>query len=484
MQLNNKNLLRSAAFIDGQWIGVSKKSFKVFNPYDGSEIAELPDMGQAEAKQAITAANTAFPSWRDLSAADRKAILERWANLIEENLADLCVILTTEQGKPLAQAKAEYTYALERMRFMAGEALRVHGHVLQSVALDKQTLVLRQPFGVTAGVAPWNYPISTIMNKLIPAIAAGNTMVLKPAQDTPLTTLAVMYLAEQAGLPKGVVNVVLANDPTAIGTELTTNPLVRKFSFTGSTAVGKLLYAQCASTVKNVGLELGGNAPFIVFADADLEAAVTAAVNLKFSNAGQICINANRFFVHDSIFAKFVEQFVAKAKALVLGSGLDDKTTMGPMINEKGIQKVEELVADAIDKGAKLETGGKRHQAGKLFYEPTVLTNMRTDMRMYHEEIFGPVAAIYKFSSEEEVLSMANDTNYGLSAYFYTCDLGRAWRVSIALQAGIVCLNSPVTFGGGPFGGYKESGIGREQGRVNALDEWCEVKSVAIGGLR
>lgn len=483
MQLKNTQLLPNKAFINGEWLADSGKTFKVTNPADGSVLAELPEMGKKEAQAAIAAAAAAAPAWANTPAGTRKDILDRWVQLIRDNIDDLALILTTEQGKPLAQAMSEYEYTLERMSFMAGETLRIHGQVLESIGPETRNIVIRQPFGVTAGVAPWNYPASTVMNKLCPAIAAGNTMVLKPAQDTPLTTLAMIYLGQQAGLPKGVVNVVLADNPIEIGNELSTNPIVRKFSFTGSTAVGKLLYAQCASTVKNVALELGGNSPFIVFADADLDAAAKGAAGLKFANCGQICVNANRFFIHEAIYDAFMEKFMQHVKAIKVGSGLDPETTMGPMINEKGVRKVEELVADAISQGAKVETGGQRVSADSLFYQPTVLTNMSTDMRMYREEIFGPVAPIYTFSTEAEVIAMANDTDYGLAAYFYTQDLGCSWRVSTALQAGTVCVNSGGGFGGGPFGGYKESGIGREQGRVSALDTWCEVKSIPIAGL-
>lgn len=483
MKLNNAQLLPNKALINGQWIADTSSTFKVLNPADGAILAELPEMGLSETKAAISAAHAAAVGWANTPAGNRKDILDRWVNLIRDNIDDLALILTSEQGKPLAQAKSEYEYTLERMSFMAGETLRIHGQTLESIGPDTRNLVTRQPFGVTAGVAPWNFPASTVMNKLCPALAAGNTMVLKPAQDTPLTTLAMVYLGQQAGLPKGVVNVVLADNPIEIGNELSTNPIVRKFSFTGSTAVGKLLYAQCASTVKNVALELGGNSPFIIFADADLDAAAKGAAGLKFANCGQICVNANRFFIHDDIYDAFMKKFLQHVKAIKVGSGLDPETTMGPMINEKGISKVEELVADAVSKGAKVETGGQRVQADNLFYQPTVLTNMTSEMRMYREEIFGPVAPMYRFNNEDDVIAMANDTNYGLAAYFYTQDLGRSWRVSSALQAGTVCVNSGGGFGGGPFGGYKESGIGREQGRVSALDAWCEVKSIPIAGL-
>jgi succinate-semialdehyde dehydrogenase/glutarate-semialdehyde dehydrogenase len=484
MNLSNPKLLRQQAYINAQWVhSNSGATFIVQNPADGSTLAELPEMGQVETAHAIAMADAAFPAWRDFSPNQRKAILDKWVNLIQQNIDDLAIILSSEQGKPLSQAKMEYDFTLERMSFLAGESLRVHGQTLPSVSPDKRSLVIRQPFGVIAGVAPWNFPASTVMMKVAAALAAGNTMVVKPAQDTPLTTLAMVYLGEQAGLPAGVLNVVLANNPVAIGNELTTNPLVRKFSFTGSTAVGKKLYAQCASTVKNVALELGGNSPFIVFADADIDAAATQGAALKFTNCGQICVNANRFLVAAEVYDEFVEKMASHAKAHVLGSGLDAKTTMGPLINAQGFAKVDALVKQAIAEGAHCVTGGEGDSVGELFYQPTVLSNMTPEMTMYHQEIFGPVAPIYKFDTEAEAIAMANDTEYGLAAYFFTNDLGRSWRVSSALQAGTVNVNSASSFGGGPFGGYKESGLGREQGRVSALDAWCEVKAVNFSAL-
>ena len=481
MKLQNSELLRSQGLINNQWVAAqSGKTFQVFNPFNGEVIATLPEMNEVDTKAAIAAADAAKKTWAEQDGTERKRILDRWAQLIEQNIQDLMVILSTEQGKPLAQAEDEYHYSLDRMTFMAGEALRVHGQTLQSINPNKRTIVIRQPFGVVAGIAPWNFPASTVLNKIVPAMAAGNTVVLKPAQDTPLTALALAYLAGQAGVPAGVLNVVLAEHPDAVGQELTGNPIVRKFSFTGSTAVGKRVYAQCAATVKNIALELGGNSPMIVFPDADIDKAAAEGARIKFTNCGQICVNVNRLFVHEDVYEQFVSKVVTHAKAQVLGSGLEPGTTMGPMINEKGIAKVEQLVADAVAQGAKVETGGQRASLAKLFYEPTVLTNMSTEMRMYREEIFGPVIAIYTFSSDEEVIAMANDTEYGLAAYFFTRDLARAWQVSYALEAGGVGVNVAGGFGGGPFGGYKESGIGREQGRVDALDEWCEVKSISI----
>ena len=480
----NLSLMVNKGYIGGEWVAAdSGQTFKVLNPYDQSVLTELPEMGQAETQRAIKAADQAFADWSQMPPNKRKAILDKWVQLLTDNLTDLAIILTSEQGKPFKQAMAEYEYMIERMSFYAGETLRVHGQALMPVSPDKRTLVIRQPFGVVAGISPWNYPASTIMNKMAPALAAGNTVVVKPAQDTPLTTLAMVLLGEKAGLPKGVLNVVLANDPVAIGHEMTSHPLVRKFSFTGSTKVGKLLYAQAANTVKNVALELGGNSPFIVFDDADVEAAAKEGAQLKFGNCGQVCVNANRFFIHEAIAEQFITAFTQHAKAQVLGSGLDEATTMGPMINAQALAKVEDLVADAVAKGAKVLAGGKRSELGGNFYEPTVLTHMTTDMRMYREEIFGPVAPIYIFNDEDDVVKQANDTEYGLAAYFYTKDMARSWRVSTALQAGGVCVNAAGGFGGGPFGGYKESGLGREQGRVDALNDWCEVKSVSIAHI-
>lgn len=482
MLLQDQGLLRNSAFINGEWIttAASGESFTVLNPFDGSVVATLPEMSASETNTAIAAAEEALPRWRDLNPNKRKNILDAWVHLINENINDLAKILTTEQGKPLAQAIGEYEYTMERMSFYAGECLRITGQILPATAPHQNTLVLRQPFGVTAGITPWNYPAATVMNKLIPAIAAGNTMVLKPAPDTPLTTLALMYLGQKAGLPKGVVNIVLAKDPAAIGNTLTTHPSIRKFSFTGSTAVGRQLYKECSHSVKNIALELGGNSPFIVFEDADINAAATEAAGLKFANCGQICVNANRFYIHENIENEFIKKFTACAEQITLGNGIKDTTTMGPMINQKAIEKVESLVTDATSKGAEIITGGKKDKLGGLFYQPTILTNMKKNMRITKEEIFGPIAAIYTFNDEKQVIKDANDTEYGLAAYFYTKNLSRAWRVATALQSGTVCVNAASGFGGGPFGGYKQSGIGREQGRVHALDEWCEVKSVSL----
>ena len=484
LPIQNKQLLRIHGLINGEWVSADeKKTFGITNPYSVSTIVNIPDMGSTETIRAIEAAHKAFPSWRDTNADDRYPIFAKWSKLVKDNLDDLAIILTSEQGKPIVQAKFELNLVSDRILFYAEEARRIHGQVLASIAPGKHTIVIKQPFGVMAGVSPWNFPASTANEKMAPAIAAGNTMVFKPAQDTPLTALALGYLAQEAGLPKGVLNIVLAEDPKAIGHTLTTHPLVRKFTFTGSTAVGKILYAQCASTVKKVALELGGNAPFIVFDDADINLALETAVALKFTNCGQVCINPNRFLVQDTVFEKFVEAFVKKTKSLVLGSGLDPKTDIGPMINEKGLAKVETLLADAVQKGAKILMGGKRSSVGALFFEPTVLINANDTMRIFHEEIFGPVAIFYTFKDEHEAMAIANNTEYGLAAYCFTNDLGRSWRISTALECGILSINTGRPFGNGPFGGIKQSGVGREGGRVAALDEYCETKTIAMAGL-
>ena len=484
MELKNNKLLRQQAFINGQWVTAdSQKTFTVYNPFDQHPLAELPEMGAVETEQAIAAANSAFPKWQAVTPEERAQLFNRWSQLIFDNLEDLAVLLTCEQGKPLAQARVEVEITANRVAFFAGEILRITGQTLPSIAPDKCSLVIRQPYGVVAGVAPWNYPALTASGKMVPALAAGNCVVVKPAEDTPLTPLALVYLAEQAGFPPGVLNMVVAQQPQAIGEVLTTHEKVRMFSFTGSTVVGKTLYGQCASTVKQVILELGGNSPFIVFPDADLDAAAQQGAALKFANCGQICVNANRFFIHESVFDEFLAKFVAHAKAMVLGSGLEEQTTLGPLINAKHLAKVESLVAAAIKDGAKVELGGKKSEVGALFYEPTVLTNVNENMRIYQEEIFGPVAPLYKFNDEDEVITKANDTEYGLAAYFYTKDLGRAWRVSTALESGGVCVNAAGSFGGGPFGGFKQSGVGRESGRVAALDAYCETKTISIAGL-
>ena len=484
LSIKNQNLLRTNGLINGQWIAAdSKKTFAVINPFNGEKIADIPEMGHDETVRAIEAAHKAFSSWRDMTAGDRYPIFSRWSKLVSDNLNDLAMILTSEQGKPIAQAKFELQLVSDRILFYAEEARRIHGQVLPSVGPGKNTIVIRQPYGVIAGVSPWNFPASTANEKMTPAIAAGNTMVFKPAQDTPLTALALGYLAQEAGMPNGVINIVTADNPKAIGDTLTTHPLVRKFTFTGSTAIGKILYAQCASTVKKVALELGGNAPFIVFDDADIDFALETAVPLKYTNCGQVCINPNRFLIQETIFDQFVERFTEKAKQLVLGSGLDPKTDVGPMINSKGLEKVEILIADALQKGAKVLTGGKRKDSTSLFFTPTVITNMNSSMRMYHEEVFGPVAAFYKFKTESDALAMANDTEYGLAAYCFTNDLGRSWRMCTVLEYGLVSINAGRPFGDGPYGGHKQSGIGHEGGRVAALDEYCEIKTIAMAGL-
>jgi len=480
MKLSNTELLRKLAFVDGKWTGAdAKETFTVENPFDQQIIAELPEMGTVETRQAIEAANAAFKQWSELNPNKRANMLNRWSQLMMDNIDDLATILTSEQGKPWVQAKSELEYAAAAVAFYAGEAMRISGQTLPAAAPNAQTLVIRQPYGVVGCIAPWNFP-TIMVTKMAAAMAAGNCVVAKPAEDTPLTPLALAYLAEQAGIPAGVFNMVVAKQAKPIGDELTSNEKVRMLTFTGSTQTGKLLYAQCANTVKKVILELGGNSPFIVFADADIDAAVEQSIGLKFRNCGQICVTANRFFIHETVFDKFLMKFISQVKKIKLGSGLDEKTTMGPLINSKGLEKVEALVMDAIKKGAKVEIGGKLSDAGKLFYEPTILTNMNSQMRAYHEEIFGPIAALYRFKEEAEVIAMANNTEYGLAAYFYTLDLARAWRVSTALESGGVNINTGGGFGGGPFGGYKQSGIGREGGRIAALDEYCQTKTISI----
>lgn len=485
LAIKNQQLLRTAGLIGGVWVSAADhKTFSVINPYDLSKIADIPDMGAAEAVRAVEAAQQAFPAWSACHPDERYPIFAKWSKLVFDNLDDLAIILTSEQGKPLAQAKFELQLVSERILFYAEEARRIHGQILIPLAPDKQTLVMKQPLGVIAGVSPWNFPASTANEKMTPAMAAGNTMVFKPAQDTPLTALALGYLAQEAGFPAGVLNIVTADNPKAVGDVLTSHPAIRKFTFTGSTAVGKILYAQCATTVKQVALEMGGNSPFIVFDDADIDLALDVGVTLKFTNCGQVCINANRFLVQKTIFDQFVTRFAQKTAALVVGSGLDPQTNVGPLINEQGIKKVESLLQDALQKGAQLLAGGKRHAAGPLFFEPTVITHMNTDMRMYREEIFGPVAAFYSFADEQEAIAMANDTEYGLSSYCFTQDLGRALRMSTALESGLVSINTGRPFGNGPFGGWKQSGIGKEGGRVAALDEYCATKTIALAGRR
>jgi succinate-semialdehyde dehydrogenase/glutarate-semialdehyde dehydrogenase len=479
-------LLLDRGFIDGRWVAADDgRTFPVVNPATGETLAEVPRMGAGETRRAIEAAQRALPGWRSMLAKDRAAILRRWADAMMERQEDLAVLLTTEQGKPLHEARVEIAYAASFFEWFGEEAKRVYGDTIPTYMADRRIVVTKEPVGVTAGITPWNFPAAMPTRKAAPALAAGCTMVLKPAEQTPLTALAVMKLGEEAGLPPGVLNIVLgdAEDAPAIGTEMTSNPLVRKLGFTGSTEVGKLLMGQCAGQVKKVSLELGGNAPFIVFDDADLDAAVEGAITCKFRNSGQTCISANRILVQDGVYDAFVTAFTARAAALTVADGFAERVDVGPLIDAPAIEKVARHVEDATGGGAEVLLEGGRSDLGAQFYRPAVLAGIRDDMAMSCEETFGPVAGISRFATEEEAVRKANDTPYGLASYFYARDVGRVWRVSEALEYGILGINTGViSTEVAPFGGVKESGIGRE-GSKYGIDEWLEVKYLCMGGM-
>jgi len=474
-------VLKTQALIDGAWVGASV--LPVVDKATGEEIARVPDFGVRETRETIDAAQRAFPSWSKLLAKERSSILRRWYELIVEHADELALLLTKEQGKPLAEARGEILYGASFVEFYAEQAKRIEGEILPSYRSGTRTLVLKQPVGVVAAITPWNFPNAMITRKVSPALAAGCTVIVKPAEDTPLSALALAELAMRAGLPKGVLNVITTSDPAGVGKELSTNAIVRALTFTGSTEVGRILMAQAAGTIKKVSLELGGNAPFIVFDDADLEQAVAGAIASKFRNAGQTCVCANRIYVQDGIYDAFAERLAAAAASLKVGHGTEDGVNLGPLINEAGLAKVEDHVQDALSKGAVVLIGGKRHARGGNFFQPTVLKNVRADMKLAREETFGPVAPLFRFADEEDVISQANDTEFGLAAYFYARDLGRVWRVAEALEYGMVGVNEGVISTElAPFGGVKQSGIGRE-GSQHGVEEFIETKYVLMGGL-
>lgn len=479
-QLRDRALLKSQAYIDDTWTG--EPVDPVVNPASGDELSRVPRLGKPEAEAAVTAAARAFADWSKRLANERAAHLRRWFELIVQHQDDLAKILTLEQGKPISEARGEIQYAASFVEFYAEEARRIRGEILPHHRDDARVLVMRQPIGVCAAITPWNFPAAMITRKCAPALAAGCTVVLKPAPETPLTALALADLAQRAELPRGTLNVV-TGDAAAIGSQWCDDPRVRFLGFTGSTAVGKQLMRQAAATVKKVALELGGNAPFIVFADADLEAAVEGAIAAKFRNMGQTCICANRIFVHDSIHDAFVQRLAERVGELVVGNGLDEQTTQGPLITPAAVEKVQALLQDAVAGGAEIVTGGQPHRLGGTFFEPTVLRNVSGSMEITRQEIFGPVAPVTRFHREAEVITMANDTIYGLAAYFYGRDLGQAFRVAEQLEYGMVGINSTVLGAATvPFGGVKQSGIGRE-GSHQGMDEYLESKYVLVGGL-
>jgi succinate-semialdehyde dehydrogenase / glutarate-semialdehyde dehydrogenase len=474
------SLAKNKCYVDGQWIGEPKLA--VTNKATGDVMARVPDFGETETRAAIEAANRAFPGWSKLLAKDRARLVRRWYDLIVEHADELALLLTNEQGKPLPEAKGEILYAAGFIEFAAEEAKRIYGETIPTFKADARIVVIKQPVGVVAAITPWNFPAAMITRKAGPALAVGCTMVVKPASETPLTALALAALAEKAGIPKGVFNVITGK-ASAIGKELTANPLVRMLTFTGSTAIGRVLMAQCAPTVKKLGLELGGNAPFIVFDDADLDKAVAGAMASKYRNAGQTCVCANRIYVQEGVYDKFADKLAAQVKKMKVGAGTEEGVTTGPLINKAAIEKVEEHVADALKHGARVALGGKRHARGGNFYEPTILVDATSDMMVAREETFGPVAPLFKFKTEEDVVKMANDTPFGLAAYFYSRDIGRVWRVGEALECGIIGINEGIISSEvAPFGGYKQSGLGRE-GSHHGVEEYLEIKYMLMGGL-
>jgi len=481
--LKDPSLLRQQAFVGGVWCDADDgQTIAVINPANGETVASVPHMGAAETKRAIDAANAAWPAWRKLPAKERAAILRKWNDLMLENADDLALLMTLEQGKPLAEAKGEVAYAASYFEWFGEEAKRVAGETLASPWPDKRIVVTKEPIGVCAAITPWNFPAAMITRKVAPALAAGCPIVLKPAELTPLSALALAVLAERAGVPKGVFSVVIG-DSKAIGGEMTGNPLVRKLSFTGSTAVGRLLMEQCAPTVKKISLELGGNAPFIVFDDADLDAAVEGAIASKFRNAGQTCVCANRLYVQDGVYDEFARKLAVAVGKLKVGDGREEGVTQGPLIEEKAVRKIEQHIEDAQAKGAKLLLGGKRHALGYSFFEPTVLTDVTSDMLVAHEETFGPLAPLFRFKTEDEVIAMANDTEFGLASYFYARDIGRVWRVAEAIESGMVGVNTGIiSTEVAPFGGVKQSGLGRE-GSTYGMDDYLVVKYICMGGM-
>ena len=482
--LKDPKLFRDRAYVNGEWVEAdSKARFEVDNPADGSILGSVPDMRTAETRRAIDAANAALPAWRALTAKERSKILRKWYDLIVANADDLALILTTEQGKPLAEAKGEIMYGASFVEWFSEEAKRVYGDVIPTVANDRRLITIKQPIGVFAAITPWNFPTAMITRKVAPGLAVGCTCVLKPAEQTPFSALALAELAERAGIPKGVLNIVTGDAPT-IGQEMCANPVVRKVTFTGSTEVGRILMRQSADTIKKLSLELGGNAPFIVFDDADLDAAAEGALASKYRNAGQTCVCANRIYVQEGVYDAFAAKLAEKIRAFKVGRGNEPGVTIGPLIDRNAIAKVEDHVADAVGKGAKVVLGGKRHALGGLFFEPTLLTEVTPAMKVSREETFGPVAPLYRFKTDQEAIDLANDTEFGLAAYFYARDVGRIFRVAEAIETGMVGINVGIVANEvAPFGGVKQSGLGRE-GSKYGVDDFLEIKYLCMGGIQ
>lgn len=475
MELRDASLLKSGAWINGEWMNFSN-TFPVLNPATGEEIEKVSDCGVEQAEYAIESASDAFITWRKKTAEERQSVLLKWHQLIMENAADLALIMTSEQGKPLAESRAEVKYGASFIKWFAEEGRRAYGDVIPSSSSSSRILTLKQPIGVCVAITPWNFPLAMITRKIAPALAVGCTVVVKPAEDTPLTALALAELAQRAGFPKGVLNIITCAQAEKVGTHLTTHLKVRKISFTGSTEVGKILMKNAAENVTKMSLELGGNAPFLVFDDADLEAAAEGAIASKYRNAGQTCICANRILVQDSVYSEFMDLYKKKVSALKVGDGREEGVKIGPLINKQGVEKVKRLLEDATSNGARLTLGGTTDH--DLFFQPTIIENVNSEMDIHSEEIFGPVSAVYRFNTEEEGIAMANDTIYGLAAYFYAKDIGRVWRVSEALEYGMVGVNTgAISTAVAPFGGVKQSGIGRE-GSKYGVEEYLEVKYV------
>jgi succinate-semialdehyde dehydrogenase/glutarate-semialdehyde dehydrogenase len=483
LKLNDPSLLRHQCLLDGAWCDAHDgATIDVVNPATGASLGTVPRMGAMDTRRAIEAANRAWPAWRKKTAKERAAILRKWNDLMLENADDLALIMTAEQGKPLAEAKGEIVYAASFIEWFAEEGKRVAGETLQSPWTDRRLVVTREPIGVCAAITPWNFPAAMITRKAGPALAAGCPMVVKPAELTPFSALALAMLAERAGVPPGVLSVI-TGDSKAIGGEMCANPVVRKLTFTGSTQVGRILMEQCAPTIKKLSLELGGNAPFIVFDDADLDAAVEGAIASKYRNAGQTCVCANRLYVQDGVYEAFAAKLVAAVGKLKVGDGQEAGVTQGPLIEEKAVRKVEEHIADALSKGARLLAGGKRHALGHSFFEPTIVADVTSAMQVATEETFGPLAPLFRFKTEDDVIAMANDTEFGLAAYFYARDIGRVWRVADALESGMVGVNTGLISNEvAPFGGVKQSGLGRE-GSTHGIDDYLVIKYICMGGI-
>lgn len=487
MVLKNSGLLRESAYINGEWVqALSANLLSVTNPANGEHLAYVPDMSEEDTRMAISAAEAAWPEWRVRPAKERASILRRWFELLMQNQEDLARLMTAEQGKPLAEARGEVAYGASFIEWFAEESKRAYGDVIPGHGQDKRIVVIKQPIGVVAAITPWNFPVAMITRKVGPALAAGCPVVVKPAEDTPLSALAIAALAEEAGVPPGVFNIVTCSKAYApgVGRELTTNPAIRKVSFTGSTPVGKLLMSQASGTVKKVSLELGGNAPFIVFDDADLDAAVTGLMASKYRNTGQTCVCANRVYVQSGVYDEFVRKLKSAVSKMVIGDGLEGETQQGPLINQAALDKVKRHIEDAVGKGAKLELGGSEHALGGTFFEPTILTDVTQEMLVAREETFGPVAPLFRFDTEEQVIAMANDSEFGLSAYFYSNDIRRIWHVAESLEVGMIGINEGIiSTETAPFGGVKESGLGREGSRYG-LDDFLEMKYLCLGGMR